>query len=98
MIAQDDASILTRSSKDAVVRITSKGQVTIPEAVRLQAGLMPGTDVDFLVDGQEVRLVRAEPGSGRKTTRGQQAVKRFAGSATTHLTHAELMALLRDDD
>lgn len=80
------------------MRITSKGQVTIPEAVRMQAGFMPGTDVDFVIDEEGVRLVKAEPGSGRKKARGQLAVERFTGSATTSLTHAELMALLNDDD
>ena len=29
------------------MRITAKGQVTIPQIVRERAGLMPGTDVEF---------------------------------------------------
>jgi AbrB family looped-hinge helix DNA binding protein len=32
------------------VRITSKGQVTIPHAVRERAGLLPHTEVDFVVE------------------------------------------------
>jgi AbrB family looped-hinge helix DNA binding protein len=33
------------------MRITSKGQVTIPIAIREKAGLMPNTEVDFDFDG-----------------------------------------------
>ena len=79
------------------MRVTTKGQVTIPQSVREQAGLMPGTDVDFVVDAGTVKLVKAQPRPGRRT-RGQIAVERFAGSATTKMSHAELMALLRPDD
>jgi bifunctional DNA-binding transcriptional regulator/antitoxin component of YhaV-PrlF toxin-antitoxin module len=33
------------------LRITSKGQVTIPQGIREQtAGLLPHTEVDFIVD------------------------------------------------
>jgi AbrB family looped-hinge helix DNA binding protein len=33
------------------MRITSKGQVTIPAKIREQAGLLPHTEVDFEFDG-----------------------------------------------
>ena len=35
------------------MRITSKGQVTIPVAIREKAGLLPGTEVDFQLDGDD---------------------------------------------
>ncbi len=40
--------------------LTSKGQVTIPAEVRRRLGLHPGDRVGFVVDGDEVRLVRKE--------------------------------------
>ena len=40
--------------------VTSKGQVTIPAEVRRRLGLHPGDHVGFIVDGDEVRLVRKE--------------------------------------
>jgi AbrB family looped-hinge helix DNA binding protein len=40
--------------------LTSKGQVTIPADVRRRLGLRPGDRVAFVVDGDEVRLVRKE--------------------------------------
>jgi antitoxin PrlF len=40
--------------------LTTKGQVTIPADVRRRLGLHPGDLVAFIVDGDEVRLVRRE--------------------------------------
>ena len=39
------------------MRITDKGQVTIPIAVREQLGLLPGTEVDFVVDGDALHAL-----------------------------------------
>jgi bifunctional DNA-binding transcriptional regulator/antitoxin component of YhaV-PrlF toxin-antitoxin module len=52
---------LTFSSKKRAfaMRITSKGQITIPVAIREKAVLMPNTDFDF--DGKDVRIRRATP-------------------------------------
>ena len=47
------------------MRITSKGQVTIPVAIREKAGLLPHTEVDFELDGDAVRIVRAKAPRGR---------------------------------
>lgn len=44
------------------MRITSKGQVTIPVGIREQAGLLPHTQVDFELDGDVVRIVRTKAG------------------------------------
>ena len=41
------------------MRITSKGQVTIPAEIRERAGLLPHTEVEFEWDGVAVRIVRA---------------------------------------
>lgn len=41
------------------MRITSKGQVTIPADIRAQAGFLPHTEVDFTFDGDTVRLIRS---------------------------------------
>ncbi len=37
-------------------KITSKGQVTIPKEVRLNLGLRPGDQVDFVPDGTGFQL------------------------------------------
>jgi AbrB family looped-hinge helix DNA binding protein len=75
------------------MRITSKGQVTIPQDVRERHGLLPGTEVRFLDDGETVRLVKAE---GRQP-RGRALVERLRGRARTRLTTDEIMALTRGE-
>jgi AbrB family looped-hinge helix DNA binding protein len=47
------------------MRITTKGQVTIPREVRERAGLMPGTDVTFEFEAGVVRLVKSAAGGVR---------------------------------
>lgn len=76
------------------MKITSKGQVTIPQDVRERHGLLPGTEVQFVDDGDTVRLVKANG----KHRRGRTLVKRMRGRATTTLTTDEIMALTRGDE
>lgn len=45
------------------MRITSKGQVTIPQEIREQCGLLPHTQVRFLVEDGRV-LIEKEPAEG----------------------------------
>jgi len=76
------------------MRITAKGQVTIPQEVREQAGLMPGTDVAFEIDGGIVRLVKAPARSSRRT-RGQKLVESLRGGGDFKMTTDEIVALMR---
>jgi AbrB family looped-hinge helix DNA binding protein len=78
------------------MRITSKGQITIPVEIRERAGLLPGTEVDVELDGSTVRIVRAA--NHRRETRGQRVVRRLWGSGTVRMTTDEIMALMRGDD
>jgi AbrB family looped-hinge helix DNA binding protein len=43
---------------DVAARLTSKGQVTIPKAVREALGLRDGDEVLFRVEGQRAMLAR----------------------------------------
>lgn len=43
-----------------VGRITAKAQTTIPRAVRLALGLVPGDDVVWEIEGDQVILTRAK--------------------------------------
>jgi AbrB family looped-hinge helix DNA binding protein len=78
------------------MRITSKGQVTIPVEIREKAGLLPGTEVDFALDGEGVRIVKAAV--PRRETRGQEVVRRLWGSATVKMSTDEIMALTRSEE
>ncbi len=43
---------------DAAVRLTSKGQVTVPKAVRDAHGIKEGDDIIFRVEGDRAVLAR----------------------------------------
>lgn len=43
---------------DAAARVTSKGQVTVPKAVREALGIKTGDEVVFRVDGQRAVMAR----------------------------------------
>jgi AbrB family looped-hinge helix DNA binding protein len=78
------------------MRITSKGQVTIPVEIREKVGLLPGTEVDFELAGDSVVIVRAKAKRGEM--RGQRAVRLLRGSATVKMSTDEIMALTRGED
>ena len=75
------------------MRITSKGQVTVPADIREQAGLLPHTEVEFQFDGDVVQLVRAgaQPGDGR----GARVVAQLRGRGDVAMSTDEIMALTR---
>ena len=59
------------------MRVTSKGQVTIPVEIREKLGLLPDSEVEFEVVGNTVRLRKAQ--RGRKASRGKSLVARLRG-------------------
>lgn len=73
------------------MRLTSKGQVTIPQALREKLGLLPHSEVEFELDGDAVRIRKAR----KSTRRGDTIVDRMRGTATSRLTTDEIMALTR---
>ena len=77
------------------MRVTSKGQVTIPADIREKAGLLPSTEVEFEYDGTSVRIVKATASS--RESRGERIVRRLAGSSKVRMSTDELLALIRDE-
>ncbi|HKR69796.1 MAG TPA: AbrB/MazE/SpoVT family DNA-binding domain-containing protein [Streptosporangiaceae bacterium] len=75
------------------MRLNSKGQVTIPAALRERYDLHEGDEVDVVEDGNVLRIVRVQGSQ----TRGQRAVQRMRGRATTKLSTDQLMELLRGE-
>jgi AbrB family looped-hinge helix DNA binding protein len=78
------------------MRITTKGQVTIPVEIREKLGLLPNTEVEFEVVGKAVRMrkVRRAGGTGR---RGKSIVERLRGRGSVRMTTDEILALTRGD-
>jgi AbrB family looped-hinge helix DNA binding protein len=78
------------------MKITSKGQVTIPQTVREQAGLHPHSEVEFEVRANGEVIIRpvAAPASSLRTAfaqvRGSANATQFKGMGTD-----EFMRFLR---
>jgi AbrB family looped-hinge helix DNA binding protein len=73
------------------MRLTSKGQVTIPQEIRDRIGLLPHTEVEFEIDGDAVRVRPAR----RSRARGDALITRIRGVASPGLTTDQIMALTR---
>jgi len=77
------------------MRITSKGQVTIPQEIREQCGLMPHTQVRFLVENGRV-LIEKESAALTPSRDGLQRLRR--ARLRTRLSTDELLALSRGEE
>jgi AbrB family looped-hinge helix DNA binding protein len=75
------------------MRLTDKGQVTIPIAVREELGLHPGDEVEFVVEDGAAKIVRAAS-SGQ---RGKRIVARLRGRGDVPMSTEEIMALTRGE-
>ncbi len=76
------------------MKITTKGQVTIPREVREKLGLLPHSEVEFIVEGNTVLLKKVESSESR----GKRVVEGLRGRATVRMTTDEIMALTRGED
>jgi len=76
------------------MQLTSKGQVTIPQQVRLRLGLLPHTEVEFELAGDHARIRKVKQNGGAGA-RGQAALRALRGSASSRLSTDEIMALTR---
>ena len=65
------------------MRVTTKGQVTIPQHVREKLGITPATEIDFI----------EEKGKNITTRR----FRKLRGIASVKMTTDEIMALTRGD-
>jgi AbrB family looped-hinge helix DNA binding protein len=75
------------------MKITSKGQVTIPIEIRERLGLLPNTEVEFQLQGNAARLVKVS--AKRPHRRGTEIIDRLRGKADTKMTTDEILALTR---
>jgi AbrB family looped-hinge helix DNA binding protein len=75
------------------MRITSKGQVTIPAEIRERAGLLPHTEVKFEFDGNAVRIVRVQ--NSKNNGRGSRLIAHLRGRGDIAMSTDAIMALTR---
>ena len=71
------------------MRVTSKGQVTIPKKVREVLEIGPKSEVDFVEENGRVYLIKKTKGNPYKS---------LLGSATIKMTTDEIMALTRGEN
>ncbi len=71
------------------MRISDRGQVTIPQALREKFGLLANTEVEFVPDGNGLRLVPSPASRAAE-------VERLFGRKKFGRSTDELMALLRE--
>ena len=80
------------------MRVTTKGQVTIPIEVRVQLGILPETELEFSVSGDKGIFHKVSPKNGR-LSRGERLVALLADSATDRrFTTDEILSMTRGDD
>ena len=77
------------------MRLTSKGQVTIPIAKRKHYGLQPLSEVEFIDNEKGLLIVPARPHRDRDV---RAILERMRGTATSGLTTDEIMILMRGED
>jgi bifunctional DNA-binding transcriptional regulator/antitoxin component of YhaV-PrlF toxin-antitoxin module len=75
------------------MKVSDKGQVTIPIRIRRMAGFLPNTEVAFVMSGKNVILKKSGKGMGR----GERIVAALRGRATKRFTTDEIMALTRGE-
>ena len=74
------------------MRVTTKGQVTIPQEIREKLGITPAVEIDFIEEKGRVYLVK-RAGKPRKSNK----FRRLRGTANVKMTTDEIMALTRGD-
>lgn len=73
------------------MRVTEKGQVTIPKDLRDALGIGAGTEVEFERSGQSIVIRKARGVSSR----GSQIAERLRGRGDVPMSTDEIMALTR---
>ena len=74
------------------MRVTTKGQVTIPQHIREKLGIFPATIVEFVEEKGRVYIVKKETAENRSSK-----FRKLRGVATVKMTTEEIMALTRKE-
>jgi antitoxin PrlF len=72
------------------MKVTTKGQVTIPRHIREEFGILPESEVEFKVENQRVYIERKSGTANR--------FKQLRGVATVKMSTEEIMQLTRGDE
>ena len=75
------------------MRLTQKGQVTVPKRLRDRFGMKTGTEVEFKATEAGV-LIR--PARADQAAKVREVIESVRGTATAGFTTDEIMAMTRD--
>lgn len=72
------------------MRVTSKGQVTVPRNIREALGIKPETEIEFVEDNGRFYLVK------KGQTTHHKGFSKLRGIASAQMSTEEIMALTRE--
>ena len=72
------------------MKITQKGQVTIPQEIRERHNFFPNTNIEFKEEGNRVYVIKSEPDFVK-----ENAFDLVRGKSTVKLSTEEIMMLTR---
>jgi AbrB family looped-hinge helix DNA binding protein len=73
------------------MRISTKGQVTIPNEIRIKLGMLPLTEVDFILQDEGVLIKK----HSRSKYKGSKILEHLSGKGRTNFSTDEIMKLTR---
>jgi len=84
------------------MHVTNKGQVTIPKHIRIAAGVAPGSEVSFSLQGSKIVITPVGTGAEEdRRAKLRAAATRVRGTLRPELKQLgadEIMAFLRGDE
>lgn len=78
------------------MRVTAKGQVTIPINIREELDMLPNTEVRFTVRDGAVVIEKVHDADA--VSRGKKLVARMSGRGTFGMSTDEIMGLTRGEE
>lgn len=76
------------------MRITEKGQITIPIELREKYGLLPHNEIEFIEEKGKIYIIK----KNNQKKRGKAIIAKLKGSSTVKMTTDEILALTRGND
>jgi antitoxin PrlF len=75
------------------MRITEKGQITIPQEIREKYGFLPESEVQFVEENGAIYLQKIP----RKNSRGKRLIDQMRNKSTVKMSTKEIMSLTRGE-
>ena len=90
----------SNTNEVTLMRLTSKGQVTIPQRIRELAGIAPGSEVEFEFANGQVILQKAAVDEQHRRQRLLATLREITGSATAQppMRTDDILAMTRGED